>query len=384
MRASVSSSSFVPSRPKNLMPLSWYGLCDAETTAARSSPSRRASTAAPGVGSTPANTASPPAAVIPAASAASNICPDSRVSRTISTCGALDCATLTAACPSRSARSAVRNSPARPRTPSVPNRRRLVTASVPILGWPLALGELRPLAGLLEPRLLALLLARVARQVAAALQLGAQRRLGLDERAGDAVAQRPGLRRHAAAVDARDDVHAREVSGRVERLLRLRLEAIAREVLLERLAVDRVDAGARLQDDAGDRGLALAGRLVARIGRKLERRAQRGGLGLGRSLALLVTLLADRVLRVLVALAFGGGLLEDQVRLQVSPGDDLGLVRLRLGAARRARALGLRCLRVGGLRIGSFRIGSFVRCRRCLGSLCVGSRCLGSLGLGRH
>src|SRR4051812_5918320 len=213
MRASVSSSSLVPSRPKNLMPLSWYGLCDAETTAARSKPRRRASTAAPGVGSTPPNTASPPAAVMPAARAASNIWPDSRVSRTISTCGADDCATPTAAWPSRIARSAVRNSPARPRTPSVPNRRRLVTASVPTMGVPLALRELRPLTGLLEAGLLALDLARVAREVAAALELGTQGRLGLDERTGDAVTQRSGLGRDAAAVDTGDYVHAGEVAG---------------------------------------------------------------------------------------------------------------------------------------------------------------------------
>ena len=36
--ASWASPSFVPSGPKNLIPLSWYGLCEAETTAARSKP----------------------------------------------------------------------------------------------------------------------------------------------------------------------------------------------------------------------------------------------------------------------------------------------------------------------------------------------------------
>src|SRR5205807_663103 len=103
----------------------------------------------------------------------------------------------------------------------------------------LALGELRPLPGLLEPGLLALLLARVAREVAAPLQLGAQRRLGLHQRAGDPVTESAGLGRHTAALDAGVDVHAREIAGRVERLASLRLEARAREVLLERLAVDR-------------------------------------------------------------------------------------------------------------------------------------------------
>src|SRR5439155_19782916 len=139
----------------------------------------------------------------------------------------------------------------------VPNKRRLVTASAPIGRSGLALRELRPLAGLLEACLLALLLTRVAREVAAALQLGAQRGLGLDQRTSDAVPERTRLGGDTATVDARDDVHAREVAGRIERLLGLRLEALAGEVDLERLAVDRVDAGARLQDHACDRGLAL-------------------------------------------------------------------------------------------------------------------------------
>ncbi len=36
--ASWSSPIFMPSGPKNLIPLSWYGLCDADTTAAMSKP----------------------------------------------------------------------------------------------------------------------------------------------------------------------------------------------------------------------------------------------------------------------------------------------------------------------------------------------------------
>src|SRR4051794_38834546 len=182
------------------MPLSRYGLCDADTTAARSKPKRRSSSGAPGVGSTPPSSACPPAAATPAASAASSISPDSRVSRTIRTCGACAGEVAAAARPSASARSAVRNSPATPRTPSVPN-------SLPTPKG-LALRELRALARLLETGLLALLHARVAREEAAALELGAQGRIGLDQRAGDAVSQRPGLGRHAAAVDAGHDVHA--------------------------------------------------------------------------------------------------------------------------------------------------------------------------------
>src|SRR4051794_36523172 len=361
-----------------------------------SKPSRRASTAAPGVGRTPPKTASPPAAVIPAASAASNIWPDSRVSRTISTCGASESATPTAACPSRSARSAVRNSPARPRTPSVPNRRRLVTASVPMGARWLALRELRPLAGLLEACLLALRLARIASQVAAALQLGTQRRLSLDQRTRDAVAQSRGLRRYPATVNTGDDVHAGEVAGRVERLLRLGLQAVAREVLLERLAVDRVDAGARLQDHAGDCRLALAGRRVAGVGGELERAGHGRRVGLGRGgfgVTAVVALLADGVTRVVVVVA-GCRSVEHEVGLEVSAGDDVGLVLAALGLARPRRALldrfGLRdvvglgrnvCRAIGGWDVlrDLWRLFGSLGRGRLLGRL-GGRRLFGSLG----
>src|SRR5215218_4167742 len=120
---------------------------------------------------------------MPAATAASSISPDSRVSRTTSTRGAMPRRTV-AARASDSDSSAVRNSPATPRTPSVPKSWR---------AKPLALGELRPLAGLLQPGLLALLDARVAREEAAALELGAQVRVRVHQRLGDRVAQRAGL-----------------------------------------------------------------------------------------------------------------------------------------------------------------------------------------------
>src|SRR3954452_2190583 len=105
-----------------------------------------------------------------------------------------------AARPNARARSAVSLEPTSPRTPSVPKSLRAKAR--------LALGELRPLAGLLQACLLALLGARVARQVAAALQLATQVRVGLQQSAGDAVAQRAVLSGHAAAGHRRDDVHA--------------------------------------------------------------------------------------------------------------------------------------------------------------------------------
>src|SRR5437773_7979543 len=165
------------------------------------------------------------------------------------------------------ASSAVRNSPATPRTPSVPNSRRAK----------LTLRELRPLAGLLEPRLLALLRSRVAREEAAALELAAQVGVGLEQRARDAVAQRARLGRDPAAVHPGDDVHAVLVADRLQRLADGALQRGAREEDVQRLAVDRVGAVARLEGHARDGRLALAGRAVAR-GRSEVDRGLRDGL----------------------------------------------------------------------------------------------------------
>ena len=122
-----------------------------------------------------------------------------------------------------------------------------------------------------EARLLALLGTRIARQEAAALELTAKVRIGVEQRARDAVAQRVGLGRDTAAVHARDDVHLRLIADGLERLADGPLEGVAREELAERLAVDHEVAGAGLQDDAGDGGLALARRAVARIGGEVDR-----------------------------------------------------------------------------------------------------------------
>src|SRR5215212_7030885 len=155
------------------------------------------SSGAAGVGSTPASSASPPAAATPAATPASIISPDSRVSRITSTRGAAAPASAVAARASASDSSAVRTSPATPRTPSVPKSLR---------DNRLALRELRALPGLLQAGLLALLDARVAREEAAALELGAKVRVGVDQRARNAVPQGAGLSRDAAAVHAGHDV----------------------------------------------------------------------------------------------------------------------------------------------------------------------------------
>src|SRR4051794_10301625 len=108
----------------------------------------------------------------------------------MNTWGALAGETVAAALPSFSASSAVMNSPATPRTPSVPNSLRVMARPLGCACGALALRELRALTGLLETRLLALLHAGVACEEPVALELTAQVRVGLHERAGDPVPER--------------------------------------------------------------------------------------------------------------------------------------------------------------------------------------------------
>ena len=129
-------------------------------------------------------------------------------------------------------------------------------------GCGLALRELRRLARLVQTGLLALDLACVAREEALALERDAQLRIRLDERAGDSVTHGAGLTREPAAVDAHAEVVLALDAGDLERRDGDRLPDRAREVLLERAAVDPRGAAAGPEDDARDRGLALAGAAV--------------------------------------------------------------------------------------------------------------------------
>ncbi len=70
---SVSSGSLKPSRPKNLMPLSSYGLCDAEITAPASARIELVRLAMAGVGSGPISATSTPIDMMPEASACSSM-----------------------------------------------------------------------------------------------------------------------------------------------------------------------------------------------------------------------------------------------------------------------------------------------------------------------
>src|SRR4051812_24203046 len=211
---------------------------------------------------------------MPAASAGSSIGPDSRVSRTIRTCGRCAATVVVTARPSAVASSALRNVPASPRTPSVPKSLRSVAAT-----GRSALAELRALAGLLEAGLAALLDPGVAGEEAAALEVAAQLGVDLGQRPGDAVADRAGLAADAAAVDADADVDVALVTGDRERLADHRLVQGPGEDLLEPALVDLELAVAGDQGDAGDRALALAGGEKARAALHFRRGAA-GGVGL--------------------------------------------------------------------------------------------------------
>ena len=84
-------------------------------------------------------------------------------------------------------------------------------------GKRLALAELRRLARLVQAGLLALDLARVAREEALALERHAQLGIRLDERTGDPVPDGPGLAADAAAVHAYAQVVAALGIGSLER-----------------------------------------------------------------------------------------------------------------------------------------------------------------------
>src|SRR6185436_850322 len=199
-------------------------------------------------------------------------------------------------------------------------------------------------------------------------------------------AQRARLGGDAAAVHAGDDVHARVVADGLEGLADRPLQRRAREEHVELAAVDRVGAGARDQDDAGDRGLALARRAVARASGQVDRDGRDGLVG---------DLVGVARRRVLVALALaaqeGVGALLDDVDLEVGARDlgldARGLVdeilleafvvggRGGLGGSARAGGVGDRAAlrarslagRLDGRGLGGRRLGG----RRLLGGRCL-------------
>src|SRR5581483_6430819 len=128
--------------------------------------------------------------------------------------------------------------------------------------------------------LLALDGAAVAGEEAFLLQRGPEIRFIVRERLGDAVAHRAGLAGEAAAGDRADHVELPGAVHDAERLVDDHAQHGAREIDRAVLAVDRDLALARLDPDAGDRVLALAGGIGAALGIDLALVARRGLGGL--------------------------------------------------------------------------------------------------------
>src|SRR3954468_9296659 len=215
MAFSMLSSSLTPPRDRNLIPLSGIGLWLADSITPRSAPRDPVRKATPGVGTTPSSRTSTPADARPATTAASRNWPEMRVSRPTTATGRCPSEsrkaptsprTCAAATERASVSSAVSESFARPRTPSVPKRRPMRAARA-LAGS--ALAVLGRLAGLLQAGLLALDDAGVAGEQSGLLQ---RRPVGLHvdgvQGPGHAEAQGTGLAGDAAAVDAGDDVEA--------------------------------------------------------------------------------------------------------------------------------------------------------------------------------
>ena len=220
-----------PSAPKNLIPLSRQGLWEAETTAARSRPWRRTRIEAAGVGRTRASQR--------VAAALRDSGGERRLEHRARVARVADDQRPAAASASHAGAAAW---PIATRelggdicagNPPDP-----VGAEELALGnaWRSALQNCGRLRAFLSPALRRSLIARVAGQEAAALQLAAELGVDLGQGARDAVADRTGLAGDAAAVDADLDVERAVVAGRDERLAGHGLEVRAREVLVERAA----------------------------------------------------------------------------------------------------------------------------------------------------
>src|SRR4029079_5573156 len=128
--------------------------------------------------------------------------------------------------------------------------------------WTSALAVLRTLPGLVTAVLLALDLARVAGDEAGLLEHVSGDRVRDEQRPGDAMSNRRGLRGDAAAAD----VHRRVVLSAgvrdLERLIHDHARRLAAEVILERARVHRDLAFSGLEAHQRHRALALACRAV--------------------------------------------------------------------------------------------------------------------------
>ena len=134
-----------------------------------------------------------------------------------------------------------------------------------ILAKRLALRELERLARLGAAVLLALHSTGVAGQEAALLQHAAQIGLEIRQRLRDAVTHGTRLARQTAAGNRADDVVLAGTGCCDQRLLDQHAEHRTGEIDFDVAGIDGDLAGARLDPDAGDRVLALAGGVGATV-----------------------------------------------------------------------------------------------------------------------
>src|SRR5690242_14010213 len=130
----------------------------------------------------------------------------------------------------------------------------------------LALRELEAAARLGAAVLLTLDGTAVAGEEAFLLQGRTEVRLEIGQRLRDAVTDGTGLAGETAADDGAHDIELAGAVHDAERLVDDHAQDGAREVLRAVLAVDGDDTLARLDPDAGDRVLALAGGVGAALG----------------------------------------------------------------------------------------------------------------------
>src|SRR5215831_10228729 len=133
--------------------------------------------------------------------------------------------------------------------------------TAPSSAAPSALGVLKALARAGLPVLLALFLARVAREKARLLQTAAPFGIDQAERPRDAVSHRVRLRAVTSARHGGSDVVLIENLDELERLPHDHARGLALEVRVARHAVDGDLTGAGLEPDAGHRSLSLTGRI---------------------------------------------------------------------------------------------------------------------------
>src|SRR3954469_11141135 len=129
----------------------------------------------------------------------------------------------------------------------------------------LALRELEATTGLRTAVLLTLNDAGVAGKKAGCLQRRPQARLEVGQCLGDAVTNRTGLTGQTAAGDRGHHIVLVDAGGDLERLVQQHAQNRTGEVDGDVTAVDGDLAGTRLDPDAGDRVLALAGGIGATV-----------------------------------------------------------------------------------------------------------------------